>query len=56
MEHGGSNDPFILERFGDVQFKLGHQTEALEYWKKALENGGQSSSLERKIQEGKLHE
>lgn len=56
LDHGGSKNPVILERYGDVLFKTGNQTEALEYWKKAQENGGHSSSLDRKVQEGKLHE
>ncbi len=56
MQHGGNRHADVLELYGDVLFKLGNQTEALEYWKKAQENGGHSSSLERKVQEGKLHE
>ena len=56
FSHGRNNDPALLERYGDVLFQMGKQAAALEYWKKAQHNGSHSSSLERKVQEGKLQE
>lgn len=56
LANGAAEDPGILERYGDVLFQLGLPAEALEYWRKALEKGGQSSELERKVLEGKMHD
>ncbi|MBI5914236.1 MAG: tetratricopeptide repeat protein [Bacteroidetes bacterium] len=51
-----ANDPALLERMGDVQFQLGKQSNAVQFWQKALEKGGKSPFLERKVAEGKLVE
>ena len=51
MSHGGEKSGEILEHMGDVQFKLGAQPKALEFWKKALEAGGGSDLLEKKVNE-----
>lgn len=43
----------ILEHYGDVLFKLGNETEALEYWKKAKEKKEKPSEiLDKKIETG----
>ncbi|MCU0348191.1 MAG: tetratricopeptide repeat protein [Saprospiraceae bacterium] len=51
-----AKDPAVLERMGDVQFQLGKQTEALQFWQKAQEAGSKSAVLQRKVLEGKLVE
>lgn len=48
--------PLILEHYGDVMFKLGKSEEALKYWKKANEAGGNAESLLKKINTKKLGE
>ncbi len=43
----------VLEHYGDVLFKLGNETEALEYWKKAKEKKEKPSEvLDKKIETG----
>ncbi len=49
-------DPAALERMGDVQYQLGKANEALLLWQKAMEYGGKSEVLQRKVLEGKLME
>ncbi len=56
LQHGGENSPAVLELYGDVIFQLGNTTEAIQYWQKALEMGGKSAFLEKKVREGKLFE
>lgn len=46
----------ILEHYGDVMYKLGKAEEALQYWKKANEVGGNSESLLKKISTKKISE
>jgi len=53
---GGTEQAETLERYGDVQFKLGKETEALTYWQKALDKGAVSSLLQRKISTKQLYE
>ncbi|CAA6799365.1 MAG: Unknown protein [uncultured Aureispira sp.] len=53
---GGNEQPETLERYGDVQFKLGKEAEAVTYWQKALDKGSLSSSLQRKISTKQLYE
>jgi len=43
----------VLEHYGDVQFKLGNSSKALEYWQKAKQKGEGSEMLEKKIAEKK---
>lgn len=38
-----------VEHYGDVLSKLGNKTEALVYWKKAIEMGSQNPQLSKKI-------
>jgi tetratricopeptide (TPR) repeat protein len=45
-----------LEHKGDILFKSGKQSEALDFWKKAAENGGNSEKLNEKIFQKKLVE
>ena len=49
-------DTALLERMGDVQYQLGKANDALLLWQKALELGGKSELLQRKVLEGKLVE
>lgn len=53
---GGNERPETLERYGDVLFKLGKETEAVNYWQKALDKGSLSSLLQRKISTKQLYE
>jgi tetratricopeptide (TPR) repeat protein len=53
---GGNEQPETLERYGDVLFKLGKETEAVNYWQKALDKGSLSSLLQRKISTKQLYE
>ncbi len=46
----------LLEHKGDILFKLGRKEEALNYWKMAKEKGGASELIEKKVEEGTLHE
>lgn len=43
----------VLEHYGDVQYKLGNQTKAVEYWIKAKGKGEGSEKLGKKIAEKK---
>jgi tetratricopeptide (TPR) repeat protein len=51
-----AKDPATLERLGDVQYQVGKTNEALLLWQKAMEYGGKSELLQRKVLEGKLVE
>ena len=42
----------ILEHYGDVLYNLNRQTEALDYWNKALKAGGNKERLNDKIKNG----
>lgn len=48
--------PALLERYGDVLFKLGKVDTAVEYWQKALNNGSSSTQLPQKISTRQLYE
>ena len=48
--------PVQSEHYGDIMFHLGDTDAAVENWKKAKENGGDSPVLERKINEKKYVE
>lgn len=56
LQNNGDKSEVILEHYGDVLFRLGNTTAALENWKKAQEIGPGSEFLSRKINEGKLYE
>ena len=38
-----------LEHYGDILLKLGKESEAMEYWNKAMKAGGGSKDLEQKL-------
>ena len=44
-----SNNPELIEHYGDILFMNGEKKLALEQWKKAQEAGKKSKTLERKI-------
>ncbi len=43
------DNPLLLESMGDVYFAMKNKTEALVYWKKALDKGGDNVRLNRKL-------
>jgi tetratricopeptide (TPR) repeat protein len=45
----------VLEHYGDVLFKLNDREKALEYWNKALQKGGGSEFLQKKINDKKIY-
>lgn len=47
------DDPDLLEHLGDVNFKLGDTTKALQLWQKAKDAGGNTPELERKLKDKK---
>lgn len=53
VANGGDKSATVLEHCGDIYYKLGDTVIALQYWKKALKEGGDSPLLERKIKEKK---
>ncbi len=50
-----ANSAEILEHKGDALYQLGQKDDALEYWKKAKENGGSSQILIKKIENKKYY-
>jgi len=46
----------ILEHYGDVLFKLGNTSQAIEQWQKAKSKGGTSKLIDKKIADKKLYE
>jgi tetratricopeptide (TPR) repeat protein len=56
IENGGSNDPDVLEHYGDVLYKLNNLADALNYWKKAKDAGSTSEKLEKKLTDKKIYE
>src|SRR5207237_10243128 len=55
IQHGADKNATVLEHFGDVLYKNGNTSQALEYWQKAKDAGeGGSDQLDRKILEKKL--
>ena len=51
IKNGAEENATLLEHYGDILFKLQQAEEALKYWQKAMELGGGSKILERKISE-----
>ena len=51
-----SDDGTIVEHYGDVLFQLGDTEKAIVQWELALQKGGVSDNLEKKIAERKLYE
>ncbi len=54
--HDKDHSAVQIEHYGDIMFYLGDTGEAVENWKKAKDNGGDSPVLERKINEKKYIE
>lgn len=46
-----NSDKIIIEHLGDVQFKLGDATKAVEYWKLAKTLGSTNLNLDKKIKD-----
>lgn len=51
-----AQDRLILEHLGDVEYKLGNKTKALEWWKKGLEIDPEHKLLQKKIDNQKYYE
>ncbi len=47
---GGLEDPDILEHYGDILFQLNKKQEAIIYWKKAIEKGGNKEEILKKLE------
>lgn len=56
LENGGSGNDIILEHCGDIFYKLGEKSKAIEYWEKAKKIGKGSEFLQKKIEDKKLYE
>ncbi len=56
MKNDGEENAVILEHYGDVLYQLGDVENAIEYWKKARENGSDSEMIDKKIADKKLYE
>ncbi len=54
LEKGLSEEPNVLEQYGDILFKLGQENEAVQYWHKAKQKGSSSKLLDKKISEKRL--
>ncbi len=52
----GAGEGVLVEHLGDILFKLGDSSGAMEQWKKAKSLGGASELIDRKVTEGKLVE
>jgi tetratricopeptide (TPR) repeat protein len=53
ISNGGEQNGTLLEHLGDVEYKLGNTSKAIELWQKALKAGGTTEFIEKKIKEGK---
>ena len=51
LDNGGGDNAVILEHYGDVLFQLNQAEDAVSYWKKAVEAGSESTTIEQKIKE-----
>jgi tetratricopeptide (TPR) repeat protein len=56
LAHDKDKSAVQEEHYGDIMFYLGDTNAAVESWKKAKQDGGQSPALERKINERKYIE
>ena len=56
LSHDKDHSAVQFEHYGDIMFYLGDSDAAVQNWKKAKDNGGDSSVLERKINERKYIE
>lgn len=56
IQHGGAKSAVIVEHKGDILFKLGETSQALEHWKMAKTLGKASDMLDKKIEDKKWYE
>jgi len=56
LKNGGNENDVVIEHYGDILYMLNEVEEAVKYWKKSLEMGNESSTLEQKISEKKYIE
>ena len=56
MFEDNNKSAVVVEHYGDILYKLGEVTLAVEQWKRAKELGDGSKELSKKITEGKLYE
>jgi tetratricopeptide (TPR) repeat protein len=57
IDHPEKDSAVLLEHYGDVLYKLGRKDEAVEYWQKAKQAGGEASEfLDKKINDKKLYD
>jgi tetratricopeptide (TPR) repeat protein len=56
IKNGGIRSATIMEHKGDILWKLGKASDALDFWKRAKEIGGASDKIEMKINQQKLIE
>jgi tetratricopeptide (TPR) repeat protein len=56
IESGGMKSGTIVEHKGDILWKLGKTSDALDFWKRAKELGGTSDKLDQKINSQNLVE
>jgi tetratricopeptide (TPR) repeat protein len=54
--NGSDKSAVVVEHYGDILYRIGEAREALNQWKKAKELGGDSKSLNQKIEEERLYE
>ena len=54
IANGGATDGVVVEHYGDILFKLGEPTAALDQWKRAQTLSGTSDELGRKVSEGRI--
>ncbi len=56
IDNGGASNGTILEHMGDVLFRLGEESSALDYWKRAKAAGDTSENIDKKISDKKLND
>ena len=56
LSNGSDKSPVVVEHYGDVLYRLGEISQAIDQWKKAKELGAVSKFLNQKIQEGEIYE
>ncbi len=49
ITNGGDKDPTVLEHYGDALNKVDRTEEALTYWQRAIDAGGDADSIQLKI-------
>lgn len=56
MQSESNVSAVLLDHKGDILLKLGKRKEAIHYWKRALEKGGESEEIRTKIEENEQDE